>query len=106
MLVVHGKEKSAALQTRADLEVALTVESRCTLPVPVFLIACLLFSLILRAVIAINERRSSVMVNKAEPCVLRYDANDIPDSRVHGRLSGYSIVKFHACAAKGYRKLV
>lgn len=67
MLVVHGKEKSAALQTRADLEVALTVESRCTLPVPVFLIACLLFSLILRAVIAINERRSSVMVNKAEP---------------------------------------
>ena len=70
MPVVHGKEKSAALQIRAYLEVALTVESRCTLPVTVFLIACLLFSLIPRAIIGINERLSCVTVNKAEPFVL------------------------------------
>ena len=54
MPVVHRKEKSTAIQTKAYLEIALTVESHCTLPVTVFLNTCPLFSLILRAIIAIN----------------------------------------------------
>ena len=45
-------------------------------------------------------------MNEPEPCLLRYDANDIRYSRIHGSLGGYSIVKFYELAAKGYRKLV
>ena len=54
-LMIYGKCKSAALQTWAHLELAFTLEPLHTLPVAVFLAACPLSSLVLRAVVPIRQ---------------------------------------------------
>ena len=54
-LMVYGERKSAALQTWAHLELAFTLEPFHTLPVAVTLAACPLSSLVLRAVVPIQQ---------------------------------------------------